>query len=82
MPWADVATTKEAFAGITRKKQTGGINMLDILAVAIFIMAIIWVSRTKSDKPDKIPGWEGRSREAKGISKAGENSQPAHHCNE
>lgn len=56
--------------------------MLDVLAVAIFIMAIIWVSRTKSDKPDKIPGWEGRSREAKGISKTGENSQPAHHCNE
>lgn len=55
--------------------------MLDILAVAIFIMTIIWVSRTKSDKPDKIPGWEGRSHEAKGISKACENSRPAHHYN-
>lgn len=55
--------------------------MLDILAVAIFIMTIIWVSGTKSDKPDKIAGWEGRSHEAKGISKAGENSQPAHRYN-
>ena len=54
--------------------------MLDILAVAIFIMTIIGVSRTP-DKPDKIPGWEGRSHEAKGISKAGENSQPAYRYN-
>lgn len=45
--------------------------MLDFLAFVVIIGLIIRAAQSQKHRPDIIPGWERRSREARGISENG-----------